>query len=192
MKKMAVLSLAFLLVFVMSSGAFAALSLKMGYEPSGTLNSVYTTNGGINLSASDSRPVAGSFSLGGESTRRTVEGLIYGVGTEYQFYRQAEGGNTGFSFIPVYGVARAEFPITKRTRSFVFGRVGYNFYQEANPADGYSLHGGLYYAAGAGLILTKNMELQLMYSLNNGEADSAYLNVQHAYSKYSLGMGMKL
>ncbi len=192
MKKIAVLSLAVLLVFMMSSSAFAAFSLKMGYEPSGTLNSVYSTNGGINLSANDSRTVAGGFSLGGETTRRTVEGLIYGVGAEYQFYRQAEGGNTGFSFIPVYGVARAEFPFIQKTRSFVFGRVGYNFYQEANPTDGYNLHGGLYYAAGVGLILAKNAELQFMYSCNNGEADSSYLNVQHVYSKYSLGLGIKL
>jgi hypothetical protein len=191
MKKIAVILLAVLLVFVMSSGAFAAFSLKLGYEPTGTLNSVYHTNG-INLSVSDSRAVAGSFSLGGETTRRTVEGLIYGVGAEYQFYRQAEGGNTNFSFIPVYGMVRGEFPVTRRTRSFIFGRVGYNFYQEANPTDGYNLHGGLYYAAGVGLILTKTTELQLMYSCNNGEASSSYLNVQHAYSKYSLGLGVKL
>lgn len=192
MKKIAVLSLAVLLVFVMSSNVFAAVSLKMGFEPSGTLNSVYSTNSTFNLSANDSRTVTGSFFLGGETTRRTVEGLIYGIGAEYQFYRQAEGGNTGFSFIPVYGVARAEFPITQKTRSFVFGRVGYNFYQEANPADGYNLHGGLYYAAGVGLILTKAAELQFMYSCNNGEADSTYLNVQHVYTKYSLGLGIKL
>jgi hypothetical protein len=164
----------------------------MDYEPSGTLNSVYTTSGGIQLSASETRTVAGSFSLGGETTRRTLEGLIYGLGVEYQFYRQAEGGNTSFSFIPVYGVARVEIPMTQRIHSFVFGRVGYNFYQEANPADGYRLHGGFYYAAGAGVALTKTTELQLIYSKNHGEADSSYLNVQHDYSKYSLGLGIKL
>lgn len=192
MKKMAVLLLAVLLMLVMSSAAYGVVSLKMGYDPSGSLYSVYTTNGGIKLTASDTRTVAGSFSLGGETTRRTVEGLIYGVGAEYLLYRQAEGGNSSFSFIPVYGMVRAEFPLTQKLRSFVFGRAGYNFYQEANPADGYSLHGGLYYAAGAGLFLTKNAELQLMYSCNNGKANSSYLNVEHAYSKYSLGLGIRL
>ena len=189
---MAVLFVAVLLILVMSSAAFGAFSLKMGYDPSGSLSSVYTTNGGINLSASDTRTVAGSFSVGGETTRRTVEGLIYGLGAEYQLFRQAEGGNTSFSFIPVYGVARAEFPLTQKLRSFVFGRAGYNFYQEANPADGYSLHGGLYYAAGAGLLLSNNTELQLMYSNNSGKASSSYLNVEHAYSKFSLGLGIRL
>lgn len=192
MKKIVVVLLVVSLVLTMSGSAMAAFSVKLGYQPSGTLNSLFSTTGLINVSARDTRGVTGGFSLGGETTRQTVEGLIYGAGVEYQLFRQAEGRNTGFSFIPVYGTVRTEFPVTQKVRSFIFGRAGYNFYQESNPIDGFSLSGGFYYAAGAGVTLTKTTELQLMYSNNNGEARSSYLNVQHAYSKYTLGLGVKL
>jgi hypothetical protein len=193
MKKVAVLSLAILLVFIMSSGVFAtAVSLKLGFEPSGTMDSVYSTTGGLSLSTRDTRPVPNSFSTGGEMTRRTVEGLVYGAGIEYQLYRKAEGSGNSFSFIPVYGLVRAEFPLSQKIRSFIFGRAGYNFYQEDNPTDGFALHGGLYYAAGAGLVLSKKVEMQMMYACNNGETYSSYVNVQHTYTNVSLGLGIRL
>lgn len=180
------------LTLILSTGALAEVSIKAGFQPSGTVESVYTTVGGFGLSTRDSKTVGNSFYFGGEMSRRTVEGLIYGAGAEYQLYRKAEGAINSFSFLPVYGMVRAEFPITKKTRAFVFGRAGYNFYQEDNPIDGFALNGGLYYAAGTGLILSKAVEMQLMYSCNNGEAESSFLNVQHAYTNISLGMGIRL
>ena len=189
---MTVLGLVILLLFSLSFLTCAATSLKFNFEPSGSMDSVYSTKDQYSVSVHDSRSVAQSLTLGGEMTRRTTEGLVYGAGMEYQLYRKADGVNNTFSFLPIYALVRTEFRLAKKTQAFIFGRAGYNFYQEDNPTDGYNLNGGLYYAAGAGLKLSKTVEMQLMYSCHNGEAHSQFVDVQHAYSKYSMGLGIRI
>jgi opacity protein-like surface antigen len=52
--------------------------------------------------------------------------------------------------------------------------------------------GGMYYAVGAGMDLSNNMSAELMYSVNNGEADGfrgSGNNVDVEYSKLTVSLG---
>lgn len=185
--------LAGILLFSVSSVAGAKAYLKVGLEPSGNLSKEFTPIDGYDLTTHTSQEVTSGISLSGEYLKSTDHMLAVGGGLEYQFYRHASDDNQKFSYTPVYFLIRTDLPASSQTRPYLIGKVGYNLYNEANPVDSFTLSGGMYYSLGAGVILQKNLVVDLIYSHSTSETRSESLNlaVRHDYTKYTMSMGYR-
>jgi hypothetical protein len=106
------------------------------------------------------------------------EGFLYGFGAEYQVQRDGKfsDGKNKFGFIPLFGVVRYQFASSVGINPELIGQAGYNFftaddnYKKDNYGEESTLHGGIYWGIGAGLVIKHNYLLQIMYKTNYGKA----------------------
>ncbi|RCW86003.1 outer membrane protein with beta-barrel domain [Halanaerobium sp. DL-01] len=130
-------------------------------------------------------------------------------GTEVDLYGldSAVLGLADWNFIPVYGAAKYNFAAENKYRPYLFGHLGYNFFdidmlnalEGAGYADDIDEKGGLYYGLGAGVNISENTALELMYSVNNGKVEGEYENnstiedfeFDVEYSKFTLAVAYK-
>ncbi|SFM06479.1 outer membrane beta-barrel protein [Halanaerobium salsuginis] len=118
-------------------------------------------------------------------------GWTLGGGLRYQLDREIDAsGDPEFSFMPIYALAEYDF---MNNPYYMFGQLGYNTFDMDN-LPGYSVDdtsGGLYYAVGAGMDLSNTMTAEVMYSVNNGEADLNGNSEDLDYSKLTVSLGVK-
>jgi hypothetical protein len=146
--------------------------------------------------------VQNGFALSLELGKTILEKMGLGVGATYQFPREYDEKGTGeakFNFIPFYGLLKFW---TDAAGLFPFGmiQIGYNLLLGNDAFKNYSggessdLTGGLYWGLGGGIILLNGIQLELLYSENNGSlnGDRAFYNGEVRYSKISISVGISL
>ncbi len=128
--------------------------------------------------------VDSGFTLVGEYKVPNTAKWTFGGGIRYQLARETDNSKKDFSFVPFYGLAHYNM---QNSPYYFLGHLGYNTFD----IDGYSDEsGGMYYALGAGMDLASNMSAEVMYSVNNGEAESSSgKNLDVEYSKLTVSLG---
>lgn len=152
-------------------------------------------------SGSGEADVKNGFALSLELGKAILEKVGLGVGATYQFPRELDepgAGDAKFNFIPFYGLVKFW---TDAAGLFPFGmvQIGYNLLlgndafknysgEEADPG------GGLYWGLGGGVILISGIQLELLYSVNNGSLreGNPFYNGDMRYSKMSVSAGISL
>ncbi len=121
-------------------------------------------------------------------------------------------GLADWNFIPIYGAAKYNFAAENKYKPYLFGHLGYNLFDidllNALEGTGYADNdidekGGLYYGLGAGVNISENTALELMYSVNNGKIEGEYtegingdstiedFDFDVEYSKFTLAVAYK-
>ena len=131
-------------------------------------------------------------SIGGEYFFDLNESLAVGAGVEYQLKRKNEGAEKGFNFVPLYALGRYNV-----SPSFYFtGKVGYNLFQAEDLPEELKTKGGLFYGFGGGIIFADTLQLEILYSMNNGKIvldEDIGVNYELIwnYSKIGVSIGYK-
>ncbi len=145
--------------------------------------------------------VKNGFALSLELGKAILEKLGLGIGATYQFPRglnERENSDAKFNFIPFYGLLKFW---TESAGLFPFGMVqmGYNLLLGNDEFKSYSgaeadLSGGLYWGLGGGIIFLNGIQLELLYSMNNGrlDGDNPFYYGDMQYSKISVSIGISL
>jgi hypothetical protein len=176
MKKLVlVLLVSLVLVFAIGYVASAEVVVKAGYD----LGSTFSDNYGF------SSTMDGGFSLGFEYAAEVTNNLMVGGGLEYQLPRN-DSTNTMINFIPIYGLVQYKF-----SQFYVVGRLGYDLYNQNPTAPGASYTGGIYYEAGAGFNINKNMAIEAVYGINSCTGTYSSITKTGIYSKLGLSFGYK-
>lgn len=191
-KLLASLSLATLLLVLVSTSVLAGGVIKVGADVGGESEIKVTAAGGTSLSVNADTKTG--ISIGGEYFFDLNDDLAIGAGIEYQLNRKYEVEEIGFNFnfIPLYALGR--YHISQDF--YLTGKIGYNLLQfEENP-DGAKPKGGLYYGFGGGLIFSDRYQLEILYSIHNGrfepeEDPGVDYKVTYKYSKIGLTVGYK-
>jgi len=107
--------------------------------------------------------------------------LLFGLGAEYQVQRNVDfdvlDGKMGF--IPLFGVVRYQLSSPLKFFPELVGQFGYNFltadedYLEGDA----TVKGGLYWGAGAGIVIQNKYLIQLMYKTNYGKFEADFNDV---------------
>ncbi|MBL8967764.1 MAG: outer membrane beta-barrel protein [Spirochaetaceae bacterium] len=181
--------------------AFAELTIRIGADVEGQYRSklqsaAWPTDPD---SYTDMRP---GFTLGAEYLFPVAKFLKVGAGAEYQVGRPIQGSDVNSvyalpSFIPLYGVARMPLQV-EGLKVIPTARVGYGFHlgNEVYKPSTVTLGGGLYWAAGLGFELTRNLFVEGVYGVNSGTRTTTAGPVSTTsdvkLSKIELSLGYKL
>lgn len=190
-----------LFIFVLISSAFAAKNVKSDNDESDASKAwTFTLKGGFDimgeatLGSLPEGDVENSFSIGGEAIKLFNPQMYLGAGAMYQLPRgiEEEGWeDVSFNCLPVYGLLKFIVPADNINLFFVLN-IGYNFLFIDLPApyDDVDANGGLYYGFGGGLLFSNNMQIELLYSVNNGSLEYAGESEDVEYSKVMLSVGI--
>ncbi|HHU52036.1 MAG TPA: outer membrane beta-barrel protein [Firmicutes bacterium] len=181
MKKTLTLVIAVIITVSMASMAGAEGIIKMGYDNLGVMETKY-------FGETSTNEIEAGYTLGVEFLKPENR-LQTGLGIEYQLMRGATGASEDFHFIPAYLTARLNL-FKGKTSPYLQGRLGYNLFQVNKTSSHLSYNGGLYYGVGAGLTLAKDMQVQLDYSVHNGERQWQNVVTPYQYEKFSLSVGL--
>lgn len=181
-RKVLVLFLAVFLVVGLSSASMAQVP---GYWD---LKGAIDFGGEADIDNTGDTDVDSGFTLVGEYKVPYTSQWTLGAGMRYQLDRDLDDNNLNDSlnFVPFYGLAQYNM---QNSPYYLLGHLGYNTFDMDNTSD---TSGGMYYAVGAGMDLARNMSAEVMYSVNNGEADdfhSAGNDVDVEYSKLTVSLG---
>jgi hypothetical protein len=180
------------MLFLIGNTVSAEAVLKFRIEPAGKIDKEYSAIGDSTFTTRIEQDVVSGYSVAGEYLKKTKGDLLFGGGIEYQSRRRVVGDNNYFNFIPLYFLVRTNTLSTKqKTRPFLSGKIGYNLYHESDPGPGYDIRGGLYYGFGAGIMLQKNLQMELAYTNNNSELDSTSLAIKHSYGEIGFSLGYR-
>ncbi|MBA2132436.1 outer membrane beta-barrel protein [Capillibacterium thermochitinicola] len=179
------------LLLVLSAGsALAGGVIKVGADVGGQVEIQGKVLGIVILEEKNDTETG--ISIGGEYFFDMNESLVVGVGVEYQLKRKNEGAEKGFNFVPLYVLGRYNV-----SPSFYFtGKVGYNLFQAEDLPEELKTKGGLFYGFGGGIIFADTLQLEILYSMNNGKIvldEDIGVNYELIwnYSKIGVSIGYK-
>ncbi|MCP3924104.1 MAG: hypothetical protein GY714_16110 [Desulfobacterales bacterium] len=183
MRKVSILSI-FILFFLITNFALAEdlLTIKAGIDLSGD----HDISNGKN-SRSDS--VDNAISLAAEYVV-IDDDYGFGGGISLQNLRNPEGWSGDFYFTSIYGLIKiGSFSENDKSPYFI-GQLGYNILSgNSDYSSGVSLKGGIYYGIGFGIDLNENFQLETLYSVNNGIAESSGTDIDVKYTKLTISVG---
>lgn len=178
--KILVLFLAAFLVIGLSSASMAQVP---GYWD---IKGAIDFGGEIDIDGASDEDVDSGFTLVGEYKLPYTSQWTLGAGMRYQLDRETDDTKKDFNFVPFYGLAQYNM---QNSPYYLLGHLGYNTFDIDGSSDE---SGGMYYAVGAGMDLASNMSAEVMYSVNNGEADDFLRSgndVDVEYSKLTVSLG---
>ena len=153
--------------------------------------------------------ISNSLSVSYERLENIYKFIYLGLGAEYQASRSIKNTNIEFNYIPIYIILRSNIfeNSKKELRVFLVAKTGFSFldgirnikvekdYQaELGETARLSYQGKLYRSFGGG-IGYKNIEIEFLYSENDGDiylgSDNLVGNIKMKsnYSKFSLYLG---
>lgn len=186
MKKLTVLVLTMALVLAVGSMASAQTLWQNG---SGVIKMGVDFNGEFDYDDDGDEDVDSGISLSGEYLFQQQANADFGLGVTYQFDRQTEDRKDDFNFIPVYGVIKLTPEMGNQYQPYFVGQLGYNFFNA--DVDNIDTDNGMYYGVGAGFKANDQVDVELLYTVNNGEIDpdgEDAFDVE--YSKLRLGVSL--
>jgi hypothetical protein len=148
-------------------------------------------------------------SLGGELLQDYSKTFVYGAGVQYLLSRKVTSilgypvtKDVSFGYVPVYGTAMLKFSQSRRkelhnyrdnTSSYAKLNLGYNMLYYGNDTFTFStdtLSGGLYWGAGAGMIIDKRYRVEIMYDSYAGTRQrNTGETINDTYAKISIALG---
>ena len=174
MKKLSIFLVLSLLVLLSSSALAEEGSIHFGasYDLGGSLNWQSTTYG-----------ISPGYTFNGEITMPYHNNMSLGLGAAYQLPRSLQNNaNAQFNFIPFYGLLK----FYTDNEGYLVGKLGYNMLQSNDDFDAANdLNGGIYYGVGVGSH-SESMNVEIMYSVNNGTKENYFLS----YSKLSFSLSV--
>ncbi len=185
MKRMLVVISSFIVLFSVNN-VFAGGAVKLGLDFEGDHKvSGYGVSGtedvepGVSLSAEFFAPIAHTIDLGG--------------GMALQIPRSQQDYEGDFSFMPFYFAIRTRL-MDNNTTPYFIGQLGYNFFFGDSDYRGTGVYeadldGGLYWGLGGGVIINRHFLIELLYTENNGTAETAGYSFDIKYSKVTLSFG---
>ncbi len=186
-KKLTLLILAALLYFFSANNALAGGVFKLGLDLPGD----HEVSG---LGLSGTEDVDTGFSLSADFFGSIGDNFNIGGGITYQLPRSQKDFPGDFYFIPIYGLIRIR-SASQKVAPYAIGQIGYNFFNGDSDYKGTGifeadLNGGLYYGLGGGIIFNERFQLEVLYSVNNGEAELLGVTFDIEYSKVTLLFGI--
>ncbi len=158
----------------------------------------FTTKLGLEINGNHETEFAGvgvdedvntGISLAIELVKNINETLGMGGGLALQLPRELEDYDGDFNFIPIYGLMKIRLN-QETTVPYLIGQFGYNIFQaDSNYKGDGDLKGGLYYGLGGGVIFSKSVQLELLYSANKGSIDFDAIEFDITYTKIGLSLG---
>lgn len=187
MRKVLAVAAFFLLAGSLHAGQ---LMPRIGIDFGGTIK--YTLN-----SVSINGDTANGFNIGGEYLSVIDNRTTIGAGIEYMLNRKISSiagvtttGDPTFYFVPIYGTLRFKLSETELSPFFKLN-LGYNLiYDGSNDYKSTaSLSGGLYYALGGGIFVSKTINFELIYSNYAGKVNTNGISLDTAYTKIGIVAG---
>lgn len=207
-----------LLTLLLSVQFFAQDNESFGSKIDGSIKIDFNLNGEstikdvfFNDSLSGKQDIDIGYTISGEVTSDLTDFLSLGVGFSFQFQRKGdliiksdslkmeEEELTGkkfesgkFGYLPVYAILKINFMESDIISPSIVGQVGYNLFYGDNKFKGDNLlEGGIYYAAGIGLRLFENYQVDFLYQENNGIVSYAENKLfETKYTKLTLSLGI--
>lgn len=220
------------LFFATASGLFAqsiqkkgGATLKGGFDINGDNDVTYNikSDGESNgTTISETGDVDSGLTISAEYLVGINEMVAIGIGGTYQVPRGVdEDWPAGkFNFANAYGILNIVFNMQGSTVSpFVPIHIGYGYLmadstlkesigsgredaETFNPAYDIDVKGGIYWGVGFGLLFDNNIQVELLYNVNNGEmkyktggetstADFTGTTLEFEYTKLSITVGYK-
>lgn len=175
--------------FVLTLGAnsaFAGAAIKLGVDLNGEQE---LTDSGESIKVD----VDTGLSLAAELFTSMNPNVDFGGGVMIQMPREAtfpSGYEGKFNFLPIYGLIRLKGD-SGLTDPYVIMQIGYNFFYGDSDyeSDGVDLDGGLYYGLGAGLLFNRQLSLEFLYSVNNGEFETSGWKYDVENTQFTLSIG---
>lgn len=191
-------TIAAFMIILAASTVLAGGVIKFGTEIPGTLQ-ISSQDQNLPRTGMEFDTKMGFF-MAGECFFDVKENLDVGVGVEYQFTRKTKRYEIDyyymeeeFNYIPIYVLGRYQI----NSRSYLTGKVGYNFLEIKDISKDYEVKGGLFLGFGGGSILEDAWQIEVLYSINNGgfkiPADeyNSEVNCDWKYSKIGVSVGYK-
>jgi len=163
------------------------LALKAGYDFPGSVD--FSGDG------SGSTDTKMGFSTAAEYTFGIHKMMAVGGGFAYQLPRgfDESGNNSKFNFMDFYGVFT--FVVPANLPNFDFygtAHLGYGYLMGNSDFErGGNLNGGLYWAPGTGVLISKIFFVEILYNVNNGNVKDGF-SVDLEYSQFTLSIGLQL
>jgi hypothetical protein len=195
----------------------AGLTIKGGFDTNGesdpTVKMSSNYSGNVTM---DSGDVKTGIMVGAEGLKGINDLAAVGIGASYQFPRGIDetGWQGKFNFANIYGLANLCFT-TKGGDFFPYLtlHLGYGYammdstmkdymakqitkLSPSSPTTKVDYKGGFYWGIGGGILLSNNLQFEILYNVNNGyaEAGDGYLKgskIEQEYSKVTLSIGYK-
>lgn len=171
----------------------AELIFKLGVDLGGQMNiyngSYYQGNYGTTL-LSGASDTSSALTLTSEYIGYVSDQIGLGIGLTEQFPRKQTKNAGYFSFTPLYVLIRARtLPDERNYYRYLTAHLGGNSFSADNQLAGdyASLGGGLYYAAGGGMVFGF-LQVELLYTVNYGsigQSGSIYNNATGNYDPFN-------
>lgn len=190
-KVLRALTITVFLLILSAGSALAGGVIKVGADVGGQVEFQEKVLGIVILEGK--KDTETGISIGGEYFFDMNESLVVGVGVEYQLNRKNEGAEKGFNYIPLYALGRYQLSPTL----YLTGKVGYNLLQVEGNTEGVEVKGGLFFGIGGGTLLSDSLQLEILYSIHNGELIEKIeeYGMNHTltwkYSKIGVSIGYK-
>ncbi len=147
---------------------------------------------------SETEEVETGFSFGVENFWEVDSMISFGLGTEYQIGRSQVDFDGDFRFESIYGVIKLNINSkkSKGTPTYILGRFGYNFFYGDSDYTGgifgFDLGNGFCFGVGGGLSFNEKVNIEAIYSINNGVAEIENLDFDIKYSRIIISVGFSL
>jgi len=165
------------------------LIFKLGSDFGGQLNiyngSYYQGNYGTTLLSGVSDTTS-ALTLTTEYIGYFTNQVGLGIGLTEQFPRKQTKHDGYFSFTPLYGLIKVRtIPDDRNYYKYLTAHLGGNTFSADSQyaGDGASLGGGLYYAAGGGMVFNF-LQIELLYTVNYGSVSQSGLIYNSATGNY--------
>ena len=175
---------------------------KLGFDTAGEIEGDFSDFGG----PTDTGDIKSGFSLAFDGLMN-FQAFMLGIGVSYLLPRAGEGTDAPdgkFGTVPIYGVVNIPFSLNQMT-PFIAVQLGYNFliidstmkkwYETVTGGADISTEGGLYYAIGGGVIFDNNIQVELLYRVNQfkivGKIAGASGEIEAEYTHFTLSVGYR-
>ncbi len=140
------------------------------------------------------------FSVSFEFLFRPSDYILWGIGGTGQFSRGLDYTikSAKFNFLTLYGILRINIKKEANVIPQIVGHLGYNiiFTGNGDYKEDFALSGGAYYGIGINFEINKVFNLEVLYKVNKGRANSTEDNNDTvnniSYSYFSLSWGVYL
>jgi len=207
-------------VLVLLAVTFFAGALVSSAQAQGLPKAGLTIKGGLDVMGNlelelDGESTDGDMktgiNLGAEYIFPLSDMIGIGPGAAYMLPRGVDEDDAvdgKLSFLPVYGVLNICLKSGGEITPFIVGQIGYSFgfmdstmkddlesgiEEEIGEEVALEMEGGLYWGIGGGILLSNNIQIELVYNVNNGKitSDDVDGEIDVEYSKITVTVGYK-
>ena len=139
--------------------------------------------GKYHFEKSSAKGKANAMEAGAEYRYEVTPGLELGGGVAYQAHKDLKEYKADmYDSVPVYATAKYTFDTSAPVKPYVKGDLGYSINTD-------KAKDGVYYGVGAGLNISDNFNVDVMYKENKGKYEVGTTDYKADYRRVALGVG---